>query len=104
MKSFLKLVGLSSAGLAIYLYSKKETPQEFFNNLKNEFLVKKEQVYSVKDAKENFTNSLANFKQQLPAINKVSNELKRDIDEFTFMIEPRIEEINKYIEDLNKKI
>ncbi|WP_268912940.1 hypothetical protein [Lentilactobacillus sp. SPB1-3] len=101
MKTLFKVVGSSALLAGLYLYSRKETPQEFVVNAKEKFTQKKTDIVNFKSAMDNFKDSLNNFSEKSTIINDVMNDIQRDIDEAMFQIEPRLEEIQKHSDELN---
>jgi chromosome segregation ATPase len=100
MKTAFKIIGATAIVAGAYLYSRKETPEEFVQRAKTSFEDKKQKAADWKTAYQDFKNSMDQFKSQLPALEKTISGIQRDIDDAMFQIEPRLDEINKYSEKL----
>lgn len=100
MKTVFKIMGATAIVAGAYLYSRKETPEQFVERAKASFEDKKQKVTDWKTAYQDFQNSMDQFKSQLPALEKSISSIQRDIDDAIFQIEPRLEEINKYSDKL----
>jgi predicted nucleic acid-binding Zn-ribbon protein len=103
MKTFLKIAGATTFVAGVYLYSRKQTPSEFVEQAKQTFNVKKAAVKDWQTAYGDFKKSLAHFQSQLPKAMEVIDDIQRDVDEASFQIQPRIEEINQIVNHLGEK-
>mgnify|MGYP000095257835 FL=1 len=100
MKTVFKIVGATAVVAGVYLYSRKETPQEFVERAKSTFNDRKQKVADWKSAYDDFKKSMNAFTAQMPALEKTINDISRDVDEAMFKIQPRLDEINKYTDKL----
>lgn len=101
---FLTKVSLAAvAGASYYLFKTKQTPTEALTNIKAEINHKKVALQEFKEARQKLNESLANFKSEMGTVDVVSNQFQRELDEFMFIIQPHIDELNKYIDKLNNQ-
>lgn len=102
---FLTKVSLAAVagGAGYYLFKTKQTPTEALTNIKAEINHKKVALQEFKEARQKLNESLANFKSEMGTVDVVSNQFQRELDEFMFIIQPHIDELNKYIDKLNNQ-
>lgn len=103
MKFLTKLSLAAVAGTSYYLFKTQQTPAEAINNLKAEINHKKVALQEFKDARQKLNESLANFKSEMGTVDVVSNQFQRELDEFMFIIQPHIDELNKYVDKFNNQ-
>lgn len=102
MKFLTKAAIITTAGIGYYLYKTKQTPSEAAQNMVIEAKHKKAALEELKVAKQNFDEALANFKGEMGLAQDTTEDLQRIIDEFTFIVQPHIDEVNKYVNKLKQ--
>ena len=103
MKFLTKASLVAVVGAGYYLFKTKQSPSEAINNLKTEIKHKKIALGEFKVARQNLNEALTNFKNQMGLVDEVNNQFQRELDEFMFIIQPHIDELNEYIDKLNNE-
>lgn len=102
MKNILKIMGISAAGLATYLYVNKKDPKNFFKNLSTDAKESFERSKRVNDSRKSLQKNVQKLQQELKKSTPVIEQLQKDINDFQFKISPRIDMIKDRINHLQK--
>ncbi len=102
MKHSIKIILGIGTLFGVYLYSKNQTPKEFLNQIQNQYKLTKNNLRIFNRSLNETKQSWGKFKGQLPKVNKAINDSTKNLDETMFQIEPRVEEINKYFQKINR--
>lgn len=102
IKSMLKLLGLSAAGLAAYLVVTKRDPKEFANSVYSSTRDKINGVSNVLDQKNKLTANISKLQDEVSKSKPTIEAMQRDIDEYQFKINPHVDLINQRINNITK--
>ncbi|WP_105955909.1 hypothetical protein [Apilactobacillus quenuiae] len=102
MKNILKILGVSAAGLATYMYVNKKNPSIFFKNLSTDAKESFERSQKVNDSRKSLQQNIQKLQKELKKSTPVIEQLQKDISDFQFKINPRIDMIKDRINHLQK--
>ncbi|GAA6113270.1 MAG: hypothetical protein M3005_00105 [Apilactobacillus sp.] len=102
IKTALKLVGLSAAGLAAYLYLSDRKPSEFAKTTYDSTKDKIQSFSNVLDHKNDFSVKLTQMQDELSKSKPTLEAMSRDISEYQFKIKPHLDLINQRINNMTK--
>lgn len=102
IKSMLKLLGLSAAGLATYLYVTKRNPKEFTNSIYLSTKDKIDGVSNVLKQKNKVTKNISRLQDEISKSKPTIENMQRNIDEYQFKIKPHVDLINQRINNITK--
>ncbi|UQS85252.1 hypothetical protein MOO46_01300 [Apilactobacillus apisilvae] len=102
MKTFLKILGVSAAGFATYLYVNKKNPSSFIKDISNNTKGSLDDSRKINESRKDLQKNIQKLQGELKKSTPIFEGMQKDISDFQFKINPRLEMIQKRIDHLQK--